>query len=549
MPVLMSGCSMINGGWLKPKEAAVSPTPALAPATVATTPPAAPASTPQYQDRIPRLSERPGVDSAKLAQDAADVWDRIRMQLALGGADRPEVQKEIAWFQSNADFVDRTAERAKPYLFYIVTEIEKRQMPLEISLLPIVESAYRPDAHSRSHAVGMWQFIASTGSRFGLKRSRYYDGRRDVMASTRAALDYLEKLHDEFNGDWLNAIAAYNCGEKTVERAIERNAARGKPTDFWSLDLPRETTLYVPRLLAIAQVISTPLRYGVALAPIPNKPYLATVKVASQVDLEKAAKLAGVSTRQLHKLNPGFLKNVTDPEGPHRLVLPATQADNFRQALADAGPGSIKPTTTFHTVRNGESLWTIARHYRIAVADIKHVNHLSRSLLHIGQELVIPVEGAVVSHEPAPEREVVAVAHTSERHSTDKIVHIVHSGDSLWTIARSYNVSVSKLLAWNGLRRNAVLNLDQQIVIWKHHNNAPKIIKTALGGDDIGDSRLVKYEVKDGDSLWTIARHFDVSVDQLCEWNRMDRRKVLRPGNELDVYVSLAGGTDDGVRI
>lgn len=543
MPILMGGCSMITDGWIKPQDAGSTPA-----SDTAATPPATQAATAQYQDRIPRLTERPGIEPAKLAHDATDVWDRIRMQLALGGADRPEVQHEIDWFAHNTDFVERTAERAKPYLYYIVDEIEKRQMPLELALLPIVESAYRPDALSPSRAVGIWQFIPSTGTRFGLKRSRYYDGRRDVMASTGAALDYLQKLHDEFNGDWLEAIAAYNCGEKTVERAIDANRSHGKPTDFWSLDLPRETTRYVPRLLAIAQVVTTPLRYGIALAPVPNKPYLATVKVATQVDLDKAAKLAGVTTHEMRNLNPGFLKKVTDPAGPHRLVLPVAQADAFRAALAEAGPGSIKATTTLHAVQSGESLWTIARHYRVEVAEIKLANHLSRSLLHIGQELVIPVAGAVAASTPPPAAQMVSTG-AVERRGDDKIVHVVHSGESLWTIARSYKVSVNKLLAWNGLRRNTVLNLDQQIVIWKHHDNSPKIIKTALSSDDVGDSRLIKYAVKNGDSLWTIARHFDVSVDQLCEWNRMNRHELLQPGNEIDVYVSQADSSEDGVRI
>lgn len=534
VPLLLAGCNM--GSLFHRHDAnatAVSTTPqALTLPTTASAP-----ATPQFEKRFPRLTDRAaGSDDA--GTDVKDVWDRLRLGLRLETSDQPMVQKEIEWFRQNQEFLDRTAERARPYLYYIVAELEKRRMPLDLALLPIVESAFQPTAYSRHKAAGIWQFIPATGKRFGLKQNQWYDGRRDVMASTQAALDYLQQLHDEMDGDWLNAIAAYNCGEKKLLRAIEQNRQAGKPTDFWSLNLPKETKGYVPRLLAMSAIARSPLRHGVALQAIPNQPHLATVDVGGQVDLARAADLAGLSLDEMRALNPGFLKRVTDPNGPHRLVVPVSKAQDFEHAVAE-GATELAVKGISHRVRTGESLAGLAARYGVSVEDIRSANAMTGRRLKAGQELVIPggaAETLVAKAEPPAEG--------------DKVVHTVQAGDNLWTIARDYQVSVNNLARWNGIAPGEVLSLRQKLVIWtKAAADAPKAVKTSAAITAEAAIQLVKYEIQDGDSLWTIARRFQVSVDQLCMWNRMPRHTVLQPGENLDVYVGITGLPTDGLQI
>ena len=215
-----------------------------------------------------------------------NIWVRIRAGMTLDRElDQATVRSKLAWYSSHQAYLDRVAERATPYLYYIVEELEARDMPLELALLPIVESAYQPLAYSRSHAAGIWQFIPATGRRYGLKQNWWYDGRRDIVAATRAALDYLQFLHDEFDGNWQHAVAAYNAGENNVLRAIRHNRSRGRSTAFWHLGLPRETRGYVPALLAIAEIVANPGKHGVSLQPIANEPYFKRIAIGGQIDL------------------------------------------------------------------------------------------------------------------------------------------------------------------------------------------------------------------------------------------------------------------------
>ncbi|HTT07250.1 MAG TPA: LysM peptidoglycan-binding domain-containing protein [Gammaproteobacteria bacterium] len=476
-----------------------------------------------------------------------NVWDRVRLGLQLNAqAGRPEVQRFLNWYLNNRDFLDQATARAQPYLYYIVSEVDRRRMPMEVALLPIVESAFRADATSRHKASGLWQFIPGTGSRFGLNRSRWYDGRRDVMASTQAALDYLQQLHDVFKGDWLAAIAAYNCGERNVQRAMEANRREGKPADFWSLNLPRETRRYVPRLLAVSQIIASPQRYRVSLPPVDNKPYLTTVAVGRQMDLNKAADMAGMSVEALRVLNPGFLKHVSDPDGPHELILPVRQAETFQRALAIQGADSLAVHSTIHVVRQGENLGAIAQRYAVTVNEIKAANRLKSERLSIDQELLIPNggEAAVASANPPKLTGVMPVAYTPPA-GGDEITHIVRPGDSLWSIARLYHVSVDSLLAWNHLKRDVSLRLNQEIIVWKNLATAeveapvPTTASTSRLAAPVDEAQHIRYEIRTGDSLWTIARRFKVSVEQLCQWNNLRPRQRLQPGDELDIYTGV----------
>lgn len=264
-----------------------------------------------------------------------NLWDRLFDRFDLPAVDHPDVDREFNWFLNHPTYIERVQSRAEPFLYSIVKQLEKQNMPGELALLPVIESAFQPHVVSPAHAAGIWQFIPATGRHYGLKTSHSYDGRRDIYASTRAAIKYLKKLHNDFNGDWLLAVAGYNCGEGAVARAIQRNAARGLPTDFWSLDLPQETRTYVPRLLAVARLFSDSEQYGVELRPIPNQALYKTVKMNDQVDLALAANAADISLDRLLELNPGFKRQQVDLDGSYRLFIPAhKKIVDFKEELA-----------------------------------------------------------------------------------------------------------------------------------------------------------------------------------------------------------------------
>ncbi len=264
-----------------------------------------------------------------------NLWDRLFDHYDLPDVSHPDIDRELAWFMNHPTYIERVQSRAEPFLYSIVKQLEKQNMPAELALLPVIESAFQPHVVSPAHAAGIWQFIPTTGRHYGLKQSNSYDGRRDIYASTRAAIKYLKKLHNDFNGDWFLAIAGYNCGEGAVGRAIQRNLARGLPTDFWSLDLPQETRSYVPRLLAVAKLFSEAENYGIALHTIPNKALYKTVVMKDQVDLALAANAADMSLDKLFELNPGFKRQRVDVNGSYRLFIPAhKKIADFKQDLA-----------------------------------------------------------------------------------------------------------------------------------------------------------------------------------------------------------------------
>ncbi|HKU14489.1 MAG TPA: transglycosylase SLT domain-containing protein, partial [Steroidobacteraceae bacterium] len=290
---------------------------------------------------------------------SGDLFERIRTGFVMDDVEHDAVEREVRWFSSHPAYLDRTFKRGERYLYHIVSEIEARKMPLELALLPVVESAFNPVAYSRARASGLWQFIPGTGRRYDLKQNWYYDGRRDVIAATDAALDYLQFLSEEFEGDWLLAVAAYNCGEANIARAVERNRKAGKPTDFFSLKLPRETRAYVPKLLAMRRIVNNPAAHGLEFAPIPNEPYFVKIDVAGQIDLHVAAELAELAPEELLALNPAFNHWVTDPDGPYELLVPVDRQTRFTEAIA-ALPPEKRVRVVYHHVRKGDTLGGIA---------------------------------------------------------------------------------------------------------------------------------------------------------------------------------------------
>ncbi len=476
------------------------------------------------------------------AQPADDLWVRIRRHLALQDRDQKRVEVERAWFTSHAEYLSRLSERAAPYLYFIVQAVERRGMPAEIALLPAVESAFEPFAYSSGRAAGMWQFIPATARHYGLRLSWWYDGRRDIVTSTRAALDYLSYLHETFDGDWLLALAAYNAGEGTVRAAIGYNARHGRPTDFWSLHLPMETEHYVPRLLALASIVAAPAGYGVSLQSIADDRYLRVVDIDSQIDLALAARLAGLDLEEVYRLNPGFNRWATDPEGPHHLVLPLAQADHFEEKLAEVPP-SERVQWQRHRIGSGETLSDIAVHYDTTTAVLRQVNRLSGSVIRAGHHLIVPVATRNLS-----EYTLTASARLQAVQSTPqgavKVIHSVRPGDTLWDLARGYGVNVESLARWNGMAPRDHLHPGHKLVVWQQR----KLTKTALFNAPSRHTveRKIYYVVRPGDSLARICRRFNVTVRQLAQWNDLDVDAYLQPGQHLTLYVDVTRLTESG---
>ncbi len=326
---------------------------------------------------------------------ATDLFERLREGFALEDPPRQAIETQAAWYARNPEYLERTFGRAELYMHHIVAEVERRGMPLELALLPVIESAFEPYAYSSARASGLWQFIPGTGTRFGMPQNWWYDGRRDVLESTRAALDYLQFLHDEFSGDWLLAIAGYNCGEGCVARAVRESRAAGRPTDFWSLRLPTETRAYVPKLLAMKRLVATPENYGISFSSIANEPYFVRVDLDSQIDLKLAAELAGLRPEELFELNPAFHRWATPPEGPHHLLLPLDAADTFRQNLAQLTPDE-RMRVIHHVVKPGETLAMVARRYDSQPLTIRMLNDLGNGPLVAGTDLRVPSGSTVL---------------------------------------------------------------------------------------------------------------------------------------------------------
>jgi membrane-bound lytic murein transglycosylase D len=396
-----------------------------------------------------------------------NLWDRIRAGFALPKMEGPYVVRNEQWFVNNPDYMERMLQRANLYLYHIVEEVEKRHIPLEIALLPAIESAYQPRAYSHARASGLWQFIPSTGRLYGLKSNWWYDGRRDVTASTEAALDYLQKLSQDFNGDWYLALAAYNVGEGRVAREIEHNRRLGLPTDYQNLQLPRETEQYVPKLMAIVNIVSHPERYGLELSDIPNSPYFVQVDVGSQIDLGVVAKLTNLPIDDVYNMNPAYNRWATSPDGPHHLLVPVSAKDSFLEGLNDLPPED-RLQWARHEVKRGESLMGIAHRYGVSTDAIRTANSMHNNRLRVGQNLLIPVSGRkliTTARNGRVKGPVIRVAANGVGGKI-KIVHRVRPGENLTSIARKYNVYVQQLAKWNLIGASDVLRMGQRLMIW-----------------------------------------------------------------------------------
>ena len=389
---------------------------------------------------------------------ANDLWAHITTKLSFEVVPNTRLNKRINWYLSQPNYLTSVSKRAKPYLYHIVQEVERRGMPMELALLPFVESDFRPTATSSQSAVGAWQLVNSTAYHFGITTDQWYDGRKDVLASTHAALDYLSYLHKRFNGNWLHALAAYNSGEGRVKKAIKQNRRRGQSSNFWHLSLPKETADYVPKLIALSYLLQT--EHPLFKRPkLPNYPLTTALDIGQQFDFSVLSSLTGIEKTKLHQLNPGYLRHQSSPNGPHTVLLPLTEqalykSDFFQRYFSQT-----------YVVRSNDTLYRLAQRFATTVKQLKRLNNKKNDMIRVGEKLKVnqaqKLESLLIDYEISP---YVAKVHTPKQ-LTMAFHHTVNDGDSLWKISKHYKVSVKDLLVWNNLKANQVLKPGSTLVL------------------------------------------------------------------------------------
>jgi membrane-bound lytic murein transglycosylase D len=390
--------------------------------------------------------------------EATDLWQKIADNLKFTIYLNRPLNKRINWYLKQPNYLSIVNKRAAPYLYHIVKKIEQHNLPMELALLPFVESDFRPLASSSEHAVGVWQLVGATAHHFGVKSDQWYDGRQDVLAATDAALNYLRYLHKRFNGDWLLALAAYNSGEGRVKRAIEKSKKRGKSTDYFSLKLPKETADYVPKLLALSYLVKNPSK-GLKRPKLSNSPPTSIVNIGQQFDFSVIAKLSGIHAKTLHTLNPGYLKNQSSPNGPHTLLLPIKENALFKNQFFKSN------FATDYLVKSNDTLYGIARRFNMSVNTLKQLNNKQTNLIRVGEKLQVSRVSALpkkltIDYNISPYLETTEVIIP-----TVEVNYKVKKGDSLWTISRLYNVAHSDLAKWNKLTATSILKPGKELVL------------------------------------------------------------------------------------
>ena len=430
-----------------------------------------------------------------------DLWARIKSGYAMPDIDSEYTAKHENWYSSRPDYVRRMIERSQKYLFHIVEEVQKRGMPTEIALLPMIESAYNPQAYSRSHASGIWQFVPSTGKNYGLKQNHWVDNRRDITAATDAALNYLQKLYGMF-GTWDLALAAYNAGEGTVQRAIERNRRAGLPTDYQNLKLPPETRNYVPKLQAIKNIVTEPERFGLSINSIPNRAYFTEVSAPKQIDAKLAAQLAEISIEEFNALNPSYNLPVITAQGEvHQFLLPTWASERFTTNLQNYD----KPLTNWQTysAKRGERMDSIAKKFGIGVSRLREVNNLPNTKkFRTAQPLLVPVKYAnnSDSNETNSQPNLAMEDSEVEPTATAAVTHKVERGDTLHAISQKYDVDTHTLIKINGLK-SAKLKTGQIIRLSSDTSTiSPRKILTSYKGKKYRASSKTRSRINSSSS-------------------------------------------------
>jgi membrane-bound lytic murein transglycosylase D len=494
-----------------------------------------------YQKNVHLFPERKQkvADDISRYHNADNLWDVLRDEFTLPHYENnPLVQEKIEWFMNNQDFLLRSATRAAPYLYYISQQVKKRHLPAELVLLPIIESGYNPFSLSHAGAAGVWQLMPQTATGLGVKQDWWYDGRRDVIASTRAALNYLAYLQSFFDGNWLLAIAAYNTGEGNVLSAIKRNIRSGLDTDFWSLPVAQETRDYVPSLLALAIIISHPDQYPIYFPPVRNAPYLAQVDLETQISLKEAASLAGISYKKMVQLNPGFSQSVTVAKRGNKLVLPIENVVEFTENLSTSPLNHRQVNWMHYKVKSGDTIASIASKFKTTPAAIRSLNHLSKNSVRRNNNLLIPKTSLSLDTNP-----VVADNHVSTQRvkkGTSKLAkaiasaanqtagsYILQPGDTIYmtrkkdtleSIAKRFHITKTAIQAANNLRGRSItpgkqllLPTHKGIVTSQNTNSTNKLSP----GDTI-------YMVRRGDTIDKIARRFHTTSASIRIANLVD---------------------------
>ena len=417
----------------------------------------------QYADSM--LSPR-WQDDGTSVPEGKDLWNFISGELKMKVPDNSRIREQRKKYLKNKSYLHDVTLRAEPYMYWIVEQIKQRKMPMELVLLPIVESAFDPTATSSASAAGIWQIMPQTGRNYGLKQNQWYDGRRDIVASTKTALDIMERLNKMFDGDWLLTVAAYNSGEGRVLNAMKANRAKGKPTNFWSLSLPRETTVYVPKMLALGQLIKNNKRYGIRLPTAHESRALARVEVGQQIALTQAADMAGMSLSKLKSFNTGYRRGVTAPNGPHYIMVPKSHVAKLRNSLAVGDIAAVQPvalsgnnaSSATYKVRSGDTLSVIAQRMNVSVSTLKRVNNLRGTNIKAGQVLKLGKSND-----------------TQLAKNSDSIIYRVRKGDSLSGIAKQHGVNIKDLLRWNSVISNTKnIQPGDKLTLFVNDNSMPE---------------------------------------------------------------------------
>ncbi|HIJ22981.1 MAG: LysM peptidoglycan-binding domain-containing protein [Gammaproteobacteria bacterium] len=483
------------------------------------------------------------------------LWGEVIRGFTLNERKDPRLTPHILWFKKNPDYVNRVLNRARPYLYHIVKRVKKKNLPLELALLPAIESAFRAYAYSPGRAAGLWQFIPETGKTYGLKQNWWIDQRRSTIASTDAALHFLKDMSREFKGDWLLALSSYNAGAGNVRKAIrkyyeaekKKNRKKGilkavrKPS-FWDLNLPKETQGYVPRLLAFVRFIETSKKYKFKLPYIPNRPLTQQVSTGGQqIDLSLAADLSGLPLEELYQHNAGLNQWATPPDGPHQLMLPVQNVNQFENNLRNA-PQQLTQWRR-HTVKKGETLSTIAQKYHSTTTSIKQQNQLRSHKIRAGNTLTIPVPMRPMKSYTLSSGERLNRLQNKQRPGK-RITHRVESGDTLWDIAKKHGVSSRQLAQWNGMAPGDLLSIGKKLTLWSRPatTSLPELRSRPDFLSKLA-TQTIYYKVRPNDTLSEIAKKFNTSTKSLMRLNKIKKSALIKAGDTLSIRLDATRTT------
>jgi membrane-bound lytic murein transglycosylase D len=458
------------------------------------------------------------------------IWQRITNNYQLDQGVPPRIQREIDFYRTRPKTLPEVFNRSKPYLFMIVDELDKRNMPMEIALLPVIESAFHPRALSEANASGMWQFTPDTAQVRGIKNNWWFDGRRDVYLSTMAALDYLQSLNKRFDGDWLHTLAAYNAGAITVRNAINKNKAKGKSTDYWNLELPGETQRYVPKLLAVAKMIQAPESYRLNLPDIPNVPYLTRIEVDQQIDLATAAQMAEMSWEDFHRFNAGHKRIATDPSGTSHVLVPIDKLRTFAVNLTKFAP-QTNGNWISHTCGLNDTLETLSTRYETTPEMIVKINRLTDAQPKVGQSLLIPcgqttldsntetqaqsILNSTLSLENREKHNKIIRDERRELANKPKIMHTLAKGQTLNSVATYYHIPLKTLVTVNRFDAKTQLKAGQQLII--------------------PIERINNVVSKKGDTWQTLGNQHGIAPALLAEFNQSNIKSTIKQGQVVRI--------------